>query len=611
MIPLFIGLIIWGSLVILTFIKLGSQSKPSKQLPPKAVSISADPTLIKSRCYSNQILSSYEDAVSGHHGEVEDSHSSKVDFNPFVNDTKYLTLPQRLKLSIMTWTIFPIRLLISLLLLLLIISYGNLAALFLPKSAGLTTPISSFRRFLLLPFRTLLRLMLFNWGFYWIRVKGKKASAKEAPVIAPNHVTFIEPLYLMYANAPMSVGAKATMMFPGTSKIHQLLQSIPLEKYKEPNSKENVYSREWVKEAMMERTASGGAWPQLMIFPEGTTKATKALIHFKNGPFLPGKPVQPVIVKFPFRYCDLTWVTGGVSQVQLLYRMMCQFYNCLEIEYLPVYVPSEDEKGGDFASAKLFAHNVRNVMANAMGVPTTEHSYEDVRLAGVAIALHMPANDALLEIGKAKKFLAGVSMKTIEKHLTAFAAMDTNHTGQVTFNQFAEAFELKQENGEISHGALRMFDLIDTHGHGTINFKDYLFGLALVNEVPQNRKQLVKLAFHSFDPSGKGLTLPQFSQIMSFNPTLDPPTVAKIFKEADTSNDGFLTFSEFNRFVNSDHEEIIDVFKINFLDRTDILARKMNFKPEKRKTVAAGKPEEQVKGTELVVKSAESPSNMV
>mmetsp|Transcript_25008 Transcript_25008/g.47023 ORF Transcript_25008/g.47023 Transcript_25008/m.47023 type:complete len:398 (-) Transcript_25008:6-1199(-) len=397
------------------------------------------------------------------------------------------------------------------------------------------------------------------------------------------------------------------MMFPGTSKIHQLLQSIPLEKYKEPNTKETIYSREWVKDAMMSRTASEGSWPQLMIFPEGTTHNPKALIHFKNGPFLPGKPVQPITVKFPYRHCDLSWVTGGVSQPQLLYRMMCQFYNNLEVEYLPVYTPSEEERGGDFASAKLFAHNVRAIMAEAMEVPTTEHSYEDVRLAGVANALHMPANDAMLEIGKAKKFLTGVSMKTIEKHLSAFAAMDTNHTGQVTFEQFAEAFELKQENGEMHPGALRMFELIDTHGHGTINFKDYLFGLALVNEVPQNRKQLVKLAFHSFDSTGKGLTLPQFAQIMSFNPTLDPPTVAKIFKEADVDSNNFLTFSEFNRFVNSDHDDIVDVFKINFLDRTDILARKMEFKSEKRKSVAAGG------AAEVVEKSQATPtkSNMV
>ena len=130
------------------------------------------------------------------------------------------------------------------------------------------------------------------------------------------------------------------------NQIHQLLQSIPLEKYKEPNTKETIYSCEWVKDAMMSRTGSEGSWPQLMIFPEGTTHNPKALIHFKNGPFLPGKPVQPITVKFPYRHCDLSWVTGGVSQPQLLYRMMCQFYNNLEVEYLPVYTPSEEERGG-------------------------------------------------------------------------------------------------------------------------------------------------------------------------------------------------------------------------------------------------------------------------
>ena len=56
-------------------------------------------------------------------------------------------------------------------------------------------------------------------------------------------------------------------------------------------------------------------------------------------------------------------------------------------------------------------------------------------MAGLAQTLHLPASDALTEIGVAKKFLGDVTMETIEKHLNAFAAMDTEHTGHVNFEQ--------------------------------------------------------------------------------------------------------------------------------------------------------------------------------
>jgi len=146
-------------------------------------------------------------------------------------------------------------------------------------------------------------------------------------------------------------------------------------------------------------------------------------------------PVQSIVIKFPFKHLDVSWVSGGLSQLEIVWRLLCQFHNNLEVEYLPVYTPDEHENGGDFASSKLFATNVREYMANHMNVPTTEHSYEDVRLAGLAQSLHLPASDALIEIGVAKKFLGDVTMDTIEKHLNVFAAMDTGHTGHVNFEQ--------------------------------------------------------------------------------------------------------------------------------------------------------------------------------
>lgn len=123
---------------------------------------------------------------------------------------------------------------LSLAILLITAVYAKLATIGMPPNAGLKEPISPLRTALAQPLRLLLRSLLFVWGFHWVHQKGKKASAREAPVIAPNHICFVEPLALVSMNLPMSVGAYATMMFPGFSSVHRLLQNIPLEKYVRP-----------------------------------------------------------------------------------------------------------------------------------------------------------------------------------------------------------------------------------------------------------------------------------------------------------------------------------------------------------------------------------------
>ena len=40
-----------------------------------------------------------------------------------------------------------------------------------------------------------------------------------------------------------------------------------------------------------------GGWPQLMIFPEGSTSNRRALMTFAPGAFNPGKTVQPVVIR--------------------------------------------------------------------------------------------------------------------------------------------------------------------------------------------------------------------------------------------------------------------------------------------------------------------------
>jgi lysophosphatidylcholine acyltransferase/lyso-PAF acetyltransferase len=54
-------------------------------------------------------------------------------------------------------------------------------------------------------------------------------------------------------------------------------------------------------------------------------------------------------------------------------RLITQFVQHLEIEYLPVYHPSEEEK----QNPALYAENVRTLMAKTLGVPKTDVGIDD------------------------------------------------------------------------------------------------------------------------------------------------------------------------------------------------------------------------------------------
>lgn len=169
---------------------------------------------------------------------------------------------------------------------------------------------------------------------------------------------------------------------------------------------------------------SGDAYPHVMLFPEGACTNGKALIAFKPGAFRPGQPVQPVTLRYPYtyynpvsyplhhlcsyhRYTCMYLLFIRVCRAQRLYHQhginnwimhlryalsphhvpltpitlfrtnddncndvqtLCQLNNELEVEYLPVYYPSDAER----ADAQLYANNVRAAMARSLNIPTVD-----------------------------------------------------------------------------------------------------------------------------------------------------------------------------------------------------------------------------------------------
>ncbi|XP_059143736.1 lysophosphatidylcholine acyltransferase 2-like [Physella acuta] len=456
--------------------------------------------------------------------------------NPFVHELK-LSLLDKIQVAVMSVTIAPIRLLLVIILLLLAWPVAALAVAFRSEEDKLK-PITGWRLLLRPVVLFLCRGVFFVGGLYWVKTKGKQVSSKDAPILllAP-HSSFLDALPTVVLGLT-SVVAKAStedILLFGT--LTEFSQPV-LVKREDPNSRINT-----IKE-IQRRAQSGGKWPQIIIFPEGTCTNRSCLISFKQGAFYPGVPVQPVCVKYPNKLDTVTWTWEGPGAFLQLWLTLCQFYTRIEIEFLPVYVPSEEEK----KDPKLFANNVREVMARALMCPITDHTYDDCRLMTAADKLKLPLSSGLVEFEKLHSKL-GVTIKDLQENLQKFRDIKVNKTekkkaAQITYDEFSNYLMLPKS--EALH---QVFNLYDRDGSGTIDFREYVIGLSLVS-APANSEETIQLAFQLFDTDNKGhITEQDLQQILQRAFNVPYADVKKIFVEADLNLDGKITLDEFKNYA--------------------------------------------------------------
>ncbi|CAG9794064.1 unnamed protein product [Diatraea saccharalis] len=202
----------------------------------------------------------------------------------------------------------------------------------------------------------------------------------------------------------------------------------------DPNSRQNT-----IKE-IIERATSKEDWPQVLIFPEGTCTNRSCLITFKPGGFYPGVPVQPVTIRYPNARDTVTWTWEGPGALKLLWLTLTQVHSSCEIEFLPVYYPSEEEK----RDPKLYARNVRDVMAKALGVPVLDYTYDDCRLIARAKQLGIPNAAAVREISELRAQL-GLERSQLELQLLSGSMGGVRGARWLTCDQFTQRLGLAHD----------------------------------------------------------------------------------------------------------------------------------------------------------------------
>ncbi|KAM3403548.1 hypothetical protein ACQJBY_006971 [Aegilops geniculata] len=191
--------------------------------------------------------------------------------------------------------------------------------------------------------RALSRAMLFVFGFYWIRehdrrfpdAEGKdlgQSELLERPgAIVSNHVSYVDILYHMSSSLPSFVAKRSVARLPLVGLISKCIGCIFVQRESKTSDFKGV--------------------------SEGTTTNGDYLLPFKTGAFLARAPVQPVILRYPYKRFSPAW--DSMDGARHVFLLLCQFVNHLEVVHLPVYYPSEQEKD----DPKLYADNVRKLMA--------------------------------------------------------------------------------------------------------------------------------------------------------------------------------------------------------------------------------------------------------
>ncbi|XP_048418037.1 lysophosphatidylcholine acyltransferase 1 isoform X1 [Stegostoma tigrinum] len=474
--------------------------------------------------------------VNGVGGNEEERARLPPVRNPFVHDIRFSVL-QKVQIAIMTVTLFPIRLLLAAFMMLLAWPFAFLAAWGRIEKEP-EKPMNMWRKTLDFLLKMIMRAMWFAGGFHWMSIKGRRALPKEAPImtLAP-HSSYFDaiPVTMTMASIVMKAESKDIPIW-GT-----------LIKYIRPVlvSRSDQYSRRKTVEEIKQRALSNGRWPQVMIFPEGTCTNRSCLITFKPGAFIPGVPVQPVVLRYPNETDTITWTWQGPGALKILWLTLCQIHNNVEIEFLPVYTPSAEEERNPI----LYAFNVRKVMANALGVPVTDYTFEDCQLVMSDSQLKLPVDTCLLEFAKLARKL-NLKPDKIEKELDELAESAKKLKGE-TLETFAHYLKL-----QICDAVSDMFLLFAENENGTIDIREYVIALSVVSR-PSKMQETIKLAFRMYESIDQTITEDDLACILKTVLGVNKLNVSNLFKVIDTTQEKKISYMDFCKFshANPDYAE--------------------------------------------------------
>ncbi|XP_019726713.1 lysophospholipid acyltransferase LPCAT4 isoform X1 [Hippocampus comes] len=443
--------------------------------------------------------------------------------NPFFHEVT-MSRFQRIRGLILGSFLFPVRLVLVILFFLLMWPLARL------RLAGLSAedrarPVKGWRRWLFHPMVWFLsRAVFFSLGFVWVRVKGRRADLKDAPVlvVAP-HSTFLDMLVLCTTQLPTVVSRSENTSLPVIGALLEFNQSVLVSR-SDPDSRKKAVAQ------LTERITSNGYWPQTLMFPEGTTTNGSALIKFKPGAFLCGVPVQPVLLRYPNKLDTVRWTYKGSTWVEALWHTTSQLYTNMTVEFLPVYNPSPEERN----DPNLYADNVQKLMAKALGVPATDYVMEGgvpvQRVGHLSLPLPSPGREALTLLRK-----AGLQASEMEAALDRMIDKCQSRSALVGVEELSSLLGLADR--QTAATVCRLYSKLALSGgfqEKVVDLRRIYLNMAALSGLV-DIQSLLRTAFNLFDEEGKGsLSADELSGLMGALLGLRQHHTAQLYSEVSS-----------------------------------------------------------------------------
>ncbi|KAH8274176.1 hypothetical protein KR018_001176, partial [Drosophila ironensis] len=450
--------------------------------------------------------------------------------NPFVHRIEIDSHVEMAKIYALTVLLLPIRVVGCVLSLITAWMFAYVGLYGMTLDDLKAKPLSGWRKQVQYLASRAMRMVYASGSFHSVTMKGCPASAKEAPilVVAP-HSSYVDSILVVARGPPSIVAKRETADIPLLGKIINYAQPIYVQR-EDPNSRQNT-----IRE-IVARARSTDDWPQVVIFAEGTCTNRSALIKFKPGAFYPGVPVQPVLLKYPNKYDTFTWTWDGPGVLRLLWLTMAQFYNRCEIEYLPVYTPSPEE----VADANLYAHNVREVMANALGVPTSDYSFEDVIVMSRARDMKIPFPGDIIEIERTIEQMGLLEsqrdMELCERYL------QIANSENLDFVTFGKLLDIDLRDPHLH----KLFALFDHRRRGTVSLKSFLLCSLFCKFKNSNLISFLRALVNIYSESSQQIDRESFVRLVRHaGGKLNEQKAQELFYSMDPDNLGYVSFDNF------------------------------------------------------------------
>nr|KAF6410835.1 lysophosphatidylcholine acyltransferase 2 [Rousettus aegyptiacus] len=419
--------------------------------------------------------------------------------NPFVQQTR-MGAAKRIQIFLLGMILLPVRAILVAIILLLAWPFAAVSTACCPEK--MTHPVTGWRRTIAQRILTFLGHAMFLSMGFTVTVKGRIASPVEAPifVVAP-HSTFFDGIACVVTGLPSIVSRLENVQVPLIGRLLRAVQPVLVSRV-DPDSRKNTINE------IIRRATSGGEWPQDTV----------------------------------------TWTWQGYTFLQLFVLTCCQPFTKVEVEFMPVQAPNDEEK----RDPVLFASRVRNLMAEALGIPVTDHTYEDCRLMISAGQLTLPMEAGLVEFTKISRKLK-LDWDGVRKHLSEYAAIaSSSKGGRIGIEEFAEYLKLP-----VSDVLRQLFALFDRNHDGSIDFREYVIGLAVLCN-PANTEEIIQVAFKLFDVDEDGyISEDEFSTILQASLGVPDLDVSGLFKEIAQGDS--VSYEEFKNFALK-HPEYAKIF---------------------------------------------------